>query len=682
MSDNPLLQDAVLPLFSKIKPEHIVPAVDTLLAEARAELASQLAGLDEISYASLVAPIEARGDRINKAWSPVSHMHSVVNSDELRAAYSACIGKLSDYSTEFGQNTELYRAYQQLAASEGFKQLSQAQQQAVENAIRDFTLAGVGLNDGDKAEFARINSRLSELSTQFANNVMDATQGWYKHIADAAELDGLPQSQLDNARALAEQKGLGGFVISLDIPSYLPLMQYAHKRELREECYRAYVSRASAQSLRIDSTAGPWDNSPLIDEILALRAQLAKLLGFNNYAERSIATKMVAKTGEITEFLRELATKSRNFAEADLAELEAFAHADGHSGELAAWDLAYFSEKLKQAKYNISQEELRQYFPAPKVIAGLFGIVKTLFGVDIKAERGADSWHPDVQFFRLERDGELIAHCYLDLYARDKKRGGAWMDECRERRQTDAGLQLPVAYLVCNFTPPLDGKPSLLSHDEVTTLFHEFGHGLHHMLTGVDVAAVSGINGVPWDAVELPSQFLENWCWQSEAIPLISGHYQSGEPLPEAMLEKLLAAKNYQAGMQMLRQIEFALFDFLLHLNYDPASPQEPQAVLDEVRKQVAVVIPPAFNKFQNSFSHIFAGGYAAGYYSYKWAEVLSADAFEKFEQDGIFNAATGQSFLQNILQMGGSVDIAELFKRFRGRAPKLDALLRHNGMA
>ncbi|MCV6614466.1 MAG: M3 family metallopeptidase [Cellvibrionaceae bacterium] len=682
MSDNPLLQDAVLPLFSKIKPEHIVPAVDTLLAEARAELASQLAGLDEISYASLVAPIEARGDRINKAWSPVSHMHSVVNSDELRAAYSACIGKLSDYSTEFGQNTELYRAYQQLAASEGFKQLSQAQQQAVENAIRDFTLAGVGLNDGDKAEFARINSRLSELSTQFANNVMDATQGWYKHIADAAELDGLPQSQLDNARALAEQKGLGGFVISLDIPSYLPLMQYAHKRELREECYRAYVSRASAQSLRIDSTAGPWDNSPLIDEILALRAQLAKLLGFNNYAERSIATKMVAKTGEITEFLRELATKSRKFAEADLAELEAFAHADGHSGELAAWDLAYFSEKLKQAKYNISQEELRQYFPAPKVIAGLFGIVKTLFGVDIKAERGADSWHPDVQFFRLERDGELIAHCYLDLYARDKKRGGAWMDECRERRQTDAGLQLPVAYLVCNFTPPLDGKPSLLSHDEVTTLFHEFGHGLHHMLTGVDVAAVSGINGVPWDAVELPSQFLENWCWQSEAIPLISGHYQSGEPLPEAMLEKLLAAKNYQAGMQMLRQIEFALFDFLLHLNYDPASPQEPQAVLDEVRKQVAVVIPPAFNKFQNSFSHIFAGGYAAGYYSYKWAEVLSADAFEKFEQDGIFNAATGQSFLQNILQMGGSVDIAELFTRFRGRAPKLDALLRHNGMA
>ncbi|MCV6624485.1 MAG: M3 family metallopeptidase [Cellvibrionaceae bacterium] len=682
MSDNPLLQDAVLPLFSKIKPEHIVPAVDTLLAEARAELASQLAGLDEISYASLVAPIEARGDRINKAWSPVSHMHSVVNSDELRAAYSACIGKLSDYSTEFGQNTELYRAYQQLAASEGFKQLSQAQQQAVENAIRDFTLAGVGLNDGDKAEFARINSRLSELSTQFANNVMDATQGWYKHIADAAELDGLPQSQLDNARALAQQKGLGGFVISLDIPSYLPLMQYAHKRELREECYRAYVSRASAQSLRIDSTAGPWDNSPLIDEILALRAQLAKLLGFNNYAERSIATKMVAKTGEITEFLRELATKSRNFAEADLAELEAFAHADGHSGELAAWDLAYFSEKLKQAKYNISQEELRQYFPAPKVIAGLFGIVKTLFGVDIKAERGADSWHPDVQFFRLERDGELIAHCYLDLYARDKKRGGAWMDECRVRRQTDAGLQLPVAYLVCNFTPPLDGKPSLLSHDEVTTLFHEFGHGLHHMLTGVDVAAVSGINGVPGDAVQLPSQFLENWCWQSEAIPLISGHYQSGEPLPEAMLEKLLAAKNYQAGMQMLRQIEFALFDFLLHLNYDPASPQEPQAVLDEVRKQVAVVIPPAFNKFQNSFSHIFAGGYAAGYYSYKWAEVLSADAFEKFEQDGIFNAATGQSFLQNILQMGGSVDIAELFTRFRGRAPKLDALLRHNGMA
>jgi len=681
MSDNPLFDVEQLPPFSKIQAGHVEPAIDRLLTDARTALSAQLAGLSEPSWKTLVEPIESRDDQLNKAWSPVSHLHAVCNNDDLRKAYSAGVAKLTEYGTELGQNKDLFNAYQALATAPEFGNLNCAQQRSVNDAIRNFKLAGVDLPEDKQEMYGEIKNRLSELSTAFSNNVMDATQGWYKHIAESTELAGLPQSQLDSAGQQAKGKSLEGYIVTLDIPSYFAVMQYADNRVLREEIYRAYVSRASASSFCLDDSKGPWDNGPLIEEILSLRHQLAQLLGFNNYAERSIATKMASATEEVVDFLTELANKTRPVAEQDLAELKAFASANGLQDELQAWDLAYYGEKLKQEQYSVSQEELRQYFPAAKVQQGLFTIVNKLYGIDVVAEEGFDTWHEDVELYRVEKDGDVIARFYFDIYARENKRGGAWMDECRVRRINNGKLQLPVAYLVCNFTPPIGDKPSLLTHDEVTTLFHEFGHGLHHMLTKVDVAAVSGINGVPWDAVELPSQFMENWCWQGEALAMISSHHETGEPLPGDLLRKLLAAKNFQAGMQMLRQIEFSLFDFLLHQNYNADHPEDPQKVLDRIRKNIAVVTPPVFNKFQNGFSHIFSGGYAAGYYSYKWAEVLSADAFSKFEEEGIFNQRTGRRFLENILEKGGSQDIAELYKKFRGRQSNIDALLRHNGI-
>lgn len=681
MSDNPLFDVDQLPPFSKIQADHVEPAIDRLLADARTALSKQLAGLENPSWDTLVGPIESRDDQLNKAWSPVSHLHAVCNNDELRKAYSAGVAKLTEYGTELGQNKDLFNAYQALASGPEFSSLNCAQQRSVNDAIRNFKLAGVDLAEEEQGKYGEIKTRLSELSTAFSNNVMDATQGWYKHILESAELAGLPQSQLDSAGQQAKGKSLEGYIVTLDIPSYFAVMQYADNRALREEIYRAYVSRASVSSFCLDDSKGPWDNGPLIEEILSLRHQLAKLLGFSNYAERSIATKMASTTDEVVNFLMELANKTRPVAEQDLVDLKAFASDNGLQGELQAWDLAYYGEKLKQEQYSVSQEELRQYFPAAKVQQGLFTIVNKLYGIDVIAEEDFDAWHEDVELYRVEKEGEVIARFYFDIYARENKRGGAWMDECRVRRINNGELQLPVAYLVCNFTPPIGDKPSLLTHDEVTTLFHEFGHGLHHMLTKVDVAAVSGINGVPWDAVELPSQFMENWCWQGEALAMISSHHETGEPLPDTLLSKLLAAKNFQAGMQMLRQIEFSLFDFLLHQNYKAEQPQDPQQVLNQIREDIAVVTPPAFNKFQNGFSHIFSGGYAAGYYSYKWAEVLSADAFSRFEEDGIFDQRAGQSFLENILQKGGSQDIAELYKKFRGRQSNIDALLRHNGI-
>lgn len=682
MNSNPLLQDCNLPPFSQITNEHIEPAVRTLIDQSRAELAAQLQELaDQPSWASLVEPIEARGDRLSKAWSPVSHMHSVMNNDGLRAAYQSCLALLTEYGTELGQNAELFRAYQQLADHEAFHTLSSAQQQAVEHALKDFKLAGVSLSDKDKLRFGEIKSRLSELSTQFSNNVMDANQAWYFHTENEADLDGLPKMQRDIAKQTAESKSLDGFVLTLDIPSYLAVMQYADNRNLRETMYRAYVSRASENTVRLDKEMGPWNNSPLIEETLQLRHELAQLLGFSNYAELSIEKKMAQNTDEVESFLLDLANSSRKLAEEDFDELKKFALQQGFDSELQAWDLNYYSERLKQEKYDVSDELLRPYFPAPVVLNGLFGIVKTLFSIDVHEDHSAEVWHEDVKFFRIEKSGKTIAYFYLDLFAREHKRGGAWMDECRVRRQTKGGVQLPVAYLVCNFTAAVGDKPALLSHNEVTTLFHEFGHGLHHMLTRVDVAAVSGINGVPWDAVELPSQFLENWCWQEESIAMISSHYETGESLPQSLLDKVLAAKNFQAGLQMLRQIEFSLFDFVLHKDYQPQNPEAPQAVLNRVRDEVALIKPPAFNKFQNGFSHIFAGGYAAGYYSYKWAEVLSADAFSYFEEKGILNPEAGQWFLDTILSRGGSEDIAKLYFKFRGRSPSNEALLRHNGM-
>jgi oligopeptidase A len=679
---NPLLASHTLPPFAAISAEQITPAITELIDQGRAQLAQLLANLQNPGWNNLVAPLEAQGDKLDQAWAPVSHLNSVANSDALRIAYTDSVALLTDYSTEFSQNEVLYRAYQQLADSAEFTQLTQAQQQTINNALRDFRLGGVALSTDDKKRFGEIQKRLSELSTEFSNHVLDATQAWFKHFDDAQALAGLPESALAQAAQAAAQKQLSGYVITLDFPSYYAVIMYAENRALREEIYTAYVTRASALGKKADgSSAAEFDNTELIAETLALRHELANLLGFANFAERSLASKMAESTEQVIQFLNELAQKSKPYAERDYAELCEFAARNGCT-DLQAWDSTYFSEKLRVEKYSVSQEELRPYFPAEKVIAGMFEVVQRLYGIDVTQVKEFDTYHPDVRFYDIEKNGEKVASFYLDLFARDKKRGGAWMADCRVRRQTPAGIQLPVAFLTCNFTPPVGETPSLLTHDEVTTLFHEFGHGLHHMLTQIDVAAVSGINGVAWDAVELPSQFMENWCWEPEAIPLISGHYETGEPLPQNLLDKMLAAKNFQSGLQMIRQIEFSLFDFRLHAEYNPQAPKAAQAVVNEIRAQVAVIKPPAFNRFENSFSHIFAGGYAAGYYSYKWAEVLSADAYSRFEEEGIFNAQTGESFLREILQQGGSRAPMDLFKNFRGREPQIDALLRHSGIA
>ncbi|WP_024461834.1 oligopeptidase A [Marinimicrobium sp. LS-A18] len=678
---NPLLETHELPPFSAIKPEHVEPAIRQLIDENRAHRERLLDGLDQPTWDNFVAPLEAEEDRLEQAWSPVSHLNAVVNSEALREAYNASVALLTEYNTEVSQDKRLYEAFQAIADSPEYDQLSQAQRQSIDYALRDFRLGGVALEGEAKKRYGQIKKRLSELSTQFANNVLDATQAWYKHFTDPQDLAGLPDSALEQAAQAAKQKNLEGYVTTLDIPSFLAVMTYAEDRALRRETYTAFVTRASAEGQKADgSSAAEWDNTAIIDETLALRHELAQLLGFNNYAERSLATKMADSTEQVINFLTELAEKSKPLAEQDVQQLKAFAEKEGCT-DLQAWDLAYFSEKLRQADYALSQEELRPYFPAERVISGLFEVVKRLYNIDIVPVASFDSWHPDVRFYQIYKDGEHIAGFYFDIFARENKRGGAWMADCRVRRQTASGVQRPVAFLTCNFTPPVGETPSLLTHDEVTTLFHEFGHGLHHMLTQIDVATVSGINGVAWDAVELPSQFLENWCWEPDVVPLISGHYKTGEPLPKDLLDKLLAAKNFQSGMQMVRQLEFSLFDFRLHAEYDPNNPKAPQQLLDEVRDQVAVIKPPAFNKFQNSFSHIFAGGYAAGYYSYKWAEVLSADAFSRFEEEGIFNRDTGESFLKEILQQGGSRPPMELFVNFRGREPSIAPLLRHSGI-
>lgn len=681
-SANPLLSPDVLPPFHEIQPDHVLPAIEQIIQDNQTALSRQLSELSHVSYDVLVEALEEREDRLSRAWSPVGHLNAVMNSAELRSVYAQAQQKLTEYSTELAQNQELFAAFEKLAASEEFKNLSVAQQRTVNNTLRDFRLAGVALPAEKKKRYGEIKQRLSELSTQFANNVLDATQGWYKHVEDVAVLKGLPESALDSARQAAKARDLPGYLLTLDAPSYIAVMTYADERALREEVYRAYVTRASSRGVAVgDQDPSAWDNQPLMEEILGLRHELAQLLGFANYAERSLATKMAKTPQEVMDFLTGLAEKSRPAAEEEFAELKLFAEKHYGHQDLAAWDAAYYSEKQRQALFDFSEEEMRPYFPAAKVISGLFEVVRRLFDVTVEEDPAVKTWHKDASYYRVLRDGKVIAGFYLDLYARDNKRGGAWMDECRVRRKTADGLQLPVAYLTCNFTSPTDERPSLLTHSEVTTLFHEFGHGLHHMLTQIDCAGVSGINGVAWDAVELPSQFLENWCWQAEVIPMISAHYETGEALPQEMLEKLLKAKNFQAAMHMVRQLEFAIFDFRLHLEYNPASPRDIQNLLDEVRSQVAVVIPPSYNSFQNGFSHIFAGGYAAGYYSYKWAEVLSSDAFSRFEEEGIFNESTALSFRQNILEKGGSEEALELFVSFRGREPNPQALLRHSGI-
>ncbi|HEY7841540.1 MAG TPA: M3 family metallopeptidase, partial [Gammaproteobacteria bacterium] len=578
-----------------------------------------------------------------------------------------------------GQNRDLFQGYQAIAAGAEFRTLSAAQRKVVDNALLDFRLSGVALDAPGRERSRKIQQSLSLLQTRFEENVLDATQGWTRHVTDAALLAGLPESARSLAAETARQRGLDGWLFTLEFPSYFPVLQYADSRELRREMYEAYATRASDRG----PVGAKWDNSDTMVQILALRRELAALLGFATYAHLSLEKRMARTPAEVMDFLRDLARRSRPVARTELDELRRFCRERFGLDRPEAWDIPYYSEKLRQSLYDFSDEELRPYFPAPAVVAGMFEVVQRLYGIRITERNGVETWHPDVRFFDIEDEsGDLRGSFYLDLYARQHKRGGAWMDDCVVRRRTGAGIQLPVAYLVCNFTPPLGGANSLLTHDEVMTLFHEFGHGLHHMLTLVDHSPVSGINGVPWDAVELPSQFMENWCWNRETLDLIARHHADKARLPDDLFHKLVRARNFQSGLQMVRQLEFALFDFRLHHENRGGDAADVQALLDEVRREVSVIDVPDWNRFQHSFSHIFAGGYAAGYYSYKWAEVLSADAFSKFEENGIFDRNTGRQFLHAILEQGGARDPMELFVEFRGRKPSIEPLLRHSGIA
>lgn len=674
---NPLLTQHTLPPFSQIKPEHIEPAVDAYLVSGR-ELLKQLLQQKTFNWHNLIVPLEAQADQLSQVWSAITHLHAVKNTPALREAYQRCLPKLSAYNTEVSQNHDLYLAYQAIKNSTQFKALSQAQRKTINDALRNFQLAGVALPAKQKQRFKTIQQRLSALASQYENNVMDATDHWAHQVEKKATLTGLPPHTIAAAKQKATDRKLTGWCLGLDFPTYLAVMSYADNRDLRETMYTAFATRASDQG----PEAGQYDNHDIMAEILALRHEEAELLKCNNFAELSIATKMAESTDDVVTFLMDLAKRAKPVARQELEALQTFAAEQGFKGKLQAWDMTYFAEKLRQAKFGLSQESLRPYFPVEKVMTGLFTLIEKIYGMRV-SERKVDTWDPQVHFYDIiDADGKPRGSFYTDLYARPQKRGGAWMDECRVRWiRPDGSLQQPVAYLNCNFAPPAKGKPACITHDDVLTLFHEFGHCLQHLLTLVDIAPVSGINGVEWDAVELPSQFMENFCWQREVIDLISGHVKTGKTLPAKLFKQLQKSRTFQSGMAMLRQLEFALFDFLLHRDYNTKHPETAQAVLDAVRQQVAVIIPPAFNRFQNSFSHIFAGGYAAGYYSYKWAEVLSADAFERFEKEGVFNPKTGADFLHCILETGGSDKAMNLFMAFRGRKPKVDALLKQAGI-
>lgn len=676
-SSNPLLQDFDLPPYSAIRPEHVQPAIETLLADNRAAIAQLLEQQQGTpTWQGLVLALDELGARLGRAWSPVSHLNAVCNSPELRSAYEACLPMLSEYWTEQGQNRELFKAYEALANSPEAAGFDVAQKTILEHTLRDFRLSGIDLPADQQQRYGEIQMKLSELGSRFSNQLLDATQAWTKHITDEAALAGLTDSAKAQMAAAAHAKGLEGWLITLEFPSYYAVMTYAQDRALREEVYAAYCTRASDQG----PNAGQNDNGPVMEEILDLRQELARLLGFASFSELSLATKMAESSDQVLSFLRDLAKRSKPFAARDLEQLKAYAAEQG-CPDLQSWDSGFYGEKLREQRYSVSQEALRAYFPIDKVLTGLFAIVQRLYGIEIAEQQGFDSWHRDVRLFEIKENGQHVGRFFFDLYARPNKRGGAWMDGARDRRRTVGGeLQSPVANLVCNFTPADSGKPALLTHDEVTTLFHEFGHGLHHLLTRVEHAGVSGINGVAWDAVELPSQFMENWCWEPEGLALISGHYETGEPLPQDLLQKMLAAKNFQSGLMMVRQLEFSLFDFELHATHGDG--RSVLQVLETVRDEVSVMRPPAYNRFPNSFAHIFAGGYAAGYYSYKWAEVLSADAFSRFEEDGVLNPDTGRAFREAILARGGSQEPMVLFVDFRGRAPSIDALLRHSGLS
>jgi oligopeptidase A len=676
---NSLLENVDLPAFSKITPDLIQPAIETILQQNREQI-NNLVEDKNASWDGLIKPISLLEDRLSKVWSPVRHLNSVKSSDSLREAYNACLPLLSEYSTEMSQNRQLYQGYRAIAESAVYDDLDVAQQKTVDDSLKHFRLGGVDLEGVDKARYQQLQKDLSELQSSFDNNLLDATQSWEKLLADEKQLEGLPEYAMAMLRQLAEQNDHTGYRLTLDMPCYIAVITYAQSRELRKEIYEAYTTRASDQGI----TDKSWDNAANMQQIVAKRQEKANLLGFSNYAQYSLETKMAESVEQVLEFLYDLAKRSRSAAIEEVAERQTYAESLGFEGELQAWDYAFYSEKLKQHKFQISEQDLKPYFSDDNVISGLFEIVKTLYGIDITSvENTVDVWDKSVRFYQINNQaGDTIGQFYLDLYARENKRGGAWMDECINRYRIDGKTQIPVAYLTCNLTPPVGNEPALFTHDEVITLFHEFGHGLHHMLTKIDVPDVAGINGVEWDAVELPSQFMENFCWQKKALELFARHYQTGETLPQELYDKMVAAKNFQSALQMLRQLEFAIFDIRLHQQVELTDAAQIQDILDQVRAEIAVVKTPQNNRFQNGFSHIFAGGYAAGYYSYKWAEVLSSDVFAAFEEVGIFDATIGQKFLNCILEQGGSRPAMESFRCFRGRDPNIDALLRHSGIA
>ncbi len=679
MQNNPLLDLSGLPKFDAILPQHVEPAVDSVLSRNREKINHLIETVADPGWANFMAPLEALDDELERVWSPVSHINGVRDSDDLREAYQACLPKLSDYSSELGQDKRLFEKVLSIKQSKEFDQLTVAQRKVIDNALRDFRLSGIDLSEEKQERYREISSELSRLGNLFSQNVMDATDAWHINVTDKSEISGIPENALELAEQTAKSADSEGWRFTLQGPSYIAVMTYADDAALRETMYRAYVSRASD----IGPGEGKWDNSQVMCDILSLRQEEAVLLGFADYAELSVETKMAESPEQVRTFLKELAEKSKPIALKEVQELADFAKENLGLSSLNPWDYAYVSEKLQQHRYAFSQEALRPYFPLPKVLEGMFTIVRRLFGMQVEEIDAPSVWHEDVQFFRItDETGAVRGYFYIDLYARKQKRGGAWMADCVGRRRTQDGMQLPVAFLTCNFSAPVDGKPSLLTHDEMMTLFHEFGHGLHHMLTKVETAGVSGINGVPWDAVELPSQFLENWCWESEALDLVSGHVDTGEALPSDLLEKMKKARNFQSAMQMCRQLEFSLFDMRIHGDFAAQSGTDIQRVLDQVREEVAVVPAPEFNRFQHGFGHIFAGGYAAGYYSYKWAEVLSADAYSLFEENGVFHQDTGRKFLHLILEKGGSEEPMTLFEAFRGRKPNVDALLRHSGLS
>ncbi|MGA8863771.1 MAG: M3 family metallopeptidase [Gallionella sp.] len=671
---NPLLDFTGLPRFAEIKPEHVAPAIDQLLVENRALICRLLADDAQPAWQNFIVPMEDANERLSRAWGPVGHLNAVMNSPELREVYNATLPKITQFYAELGQNLALFRKFKALRSSPEFAGLSAARKKIIENELRDFRLGGAELPDAQKARYLEIQERLSELSSRFSDNLLDATNDFTLVVEDRNELAGLPDDVLQAAEEAARAASKPGWLFTLKAPSYMPVMQYADSRTLREKMYRAYGTRAS------EFGKPEWDNTKLMDEIVKLRGEEAQLLGFANFGELSLASKMANSPQQVVEFMRELAQRARPFAERDLTELREFARTELGLDDLQSWDVGYASEKLREQLYAFSDQEVKQYFPEDAVLPGLFKLVETLYGLQIKPG-SAPVWHDDVRFFDIRNAGQLVGQFYLDLYARNSKRGGAWMDDAITRRRLAKGIQTPVAYLNCNFSPPVGNKPALFTHDEVITLFHEFGHGLHHLLTEVEDLGVSGINGVEWDAVELPSQFMENFCWEWDVVRGMTRHVGTGETLPRALFDKMLAAKNFQSGLQTLRQIEFALFDMLMHSSFQAGGGKSILQLLDEVRAEVAVLIPPAFHRFPHSFSHIFSGGYAAGYYSYKWAEVLSADAYSMFEENGVLNPDVGARFRGEVLAMGGSRGAMQSFTAFRGREPSIDALLRHNGL-